>query len=588
MVKEMKNKKIRVVAYARVSTQKQVNDGNSLENQRSYFERELEKNTAYQLVSLPSNSHGIYADEGISGTKLKRPAFDRMMKDAGLAPIISDRTGKDSDDYEIVGEPSFDVIFVKDTSRFARNVSVDRLLKTLLKNGVSVHFLDIGKTSDSNEDMTYIQIFLTFSERESRDKSRKVRFGHREAHRRGDIATGGKVYGYNYVKKDKQHPYETGLFTIDEKEAELVRKIFDLYTEYGLGDYRICVKLYEEGYRNRNGNVFTTNTIARILKNEKYTGVNDAGKYDYGVDIFHKKITDAPYNTQDRIMAREATKQLKENGIVDRIPAIISVEQFVKAQEIRAQHCDQNKVVKAKYNGVTPYAKKVVCGKCGAYYISSSKQIVEGKRIRRYACMHRQRYNNDTIEKCMNPSVLETDLDKLITSKEFYHKKIEAFDDLLGAIIIAIDTLENAKNIDAEKQAEPLRRNLNTLQDKKSKLLDLYLDDKFSKKDLDSRVQSINNEITVLDKSIIQLTKTNEELEKQIRYLKQLYSEVETEQKELNVSMKDENIDIRKQLMDIEKIVVDLDGSLSMVLKSETELYQISDYIDDIINPYKL
>lgn len=87
-----------IAAYCRVSTDK-ADQLNSLEAQKEFFS-EYTKRTGDTLVRL-------YADEGISETKIKnRKEFFRMMSDAehGL----------------------FDIVVVKDISRFARN-TVDLL-----------------------------------------------------------------------------------------------------------------------------------------------------------------------------------------------------------------------------------------------------------------------------------------------------------------------------------------------------------------------------------------------------------------------------------------------------------------------------
>ena len=91
--------KKRVVAYARVST-KNAEQKDSLENQTTFFQRELERNTDCQFIKVNHSyrnhkgemesicDNGVYHDRGFSGTKLKRPAFDKMLEDAGLQAII--------------------------------------------------------------------------------------------------------------------------------------------------------------------------------------------------------------------------------------------------------------------------------------------------------------------------------------------------------------------------------------------------------------------------------------------------------------------------------------------------------------------
>lgn len=586
------SKKTRVVAYARVSTKAQVIDGNSLENQRTYFQRELSKNKDFTLVSLPTNDTGIYADEGVSGTKLKRPAFMRMLNDAGLKPVISARTDEETDDYEIVGKPLFDLIFVKDTTRFARNVSVDKLLKTLNQNGVTVYFLDLNKRTDNNEDMTYIQIFLSFGERESRDRSVKVKFGKAERRRQGDITIGGKIYGYNYVKINKKDRTQGNYLEIDEEEAKIVRMIYDLYTEECYGDFRICQILYDKGYRNRNGNKFTTNTIARILKNEKYTGTNDAGKYTYK-DMFKRRVSEVSYDDADRESARIATKKLEESGII-KIPAIISREQFDKAQAIRQAHCDHNKVVKCKYNGKTPFAHKVKCAECGSYYIANSAKRyknadgTEGRYVRRYACKHHTHYNGDTVKQCNNPTVKETDLIDALMSDQYTEVKLSQYEDVAGACELCIVALQDAINKPNDAKASVLKERREALSEKKQKLLELYLDGAYTKDELDSFAKKIDEDIRTLDSQIELATKNNDEIREMIKLVSEIFEDVNVESariKNQNLTSLDEIV-YKKRLREIDAMYIDAFGSISLTFKNTTDLERVSAYLDSIRKAY--
>ena len=106
-----------IAAYCRVSTDKE-DQLNSLETQKEFF-LEYTKRTGDNLIKL-------YADEGISGAKIKnRKEFQRMLADAekGL----------------------FDMVVVKDISRFARN-TVDLLqsVRKLKALGIETQFLTLS------------------------------------------------------------------------------------------------------------------------------------------------------------------------------------------------------------------------------------------------------------------------------------------------------------------------------------------------------------------------------------------------------------------------------------------------------------
>lgn len=112
-----KESKKRVCAYARVSTDHE-KQGDSLENQISYYERMIGANPEYEFV-------GVFADRGISGTTENRPEFKRML--------------------ELANQGEIDLIITKSISRFARNTTV--MLQTVreLKNiGVEIRFENIN------------------------------------------------------------------------------------------------------------------------------------------------------------------------------------------------------------------------------------------------------------------------------------------------------------------------------------------------------------------------------------------------------------------------------------------------------------
>ena len=140
---------MKLAAYCRVSTDKE-DQLNSLEAQKQFF-TEYTQRTGDVLVRL-------YADEGISGTKIKnRKEFLRMMKDAeqGL----------------------FDMVVVKDISRFARN-TVDLLqnIRKLKSLGIETQFLTANMTSMGNSEFV-LTIFGALAQEESANTSKRVKFG---------------------------------------------------------------------------------------------------------------------------------------------------------------------------------------------------------------------------------------------------------------------------------------------------------------------------------------------------------------------------------------------------------------------------
>ena len=113
-VKQSEQKKLRVAAYCRVSTDSDEQE-TSYEAQVTHYTEYIQKNPDWLFA-------GVYADNGISGTRTaKRDEFNRLIADCDAGKI--------------------DLVLTKSISRFARN-TVDLLetVRRLKENGVEVWF----------------------------------------------------------------------------------------------------------------------------------------------------------------------------------------------------------------------------------------------------------------------------------------------------------------------------------------------------------------------------------------------------------------------------------------------------------------
>lgn len=224
----------RVAAYARVSIGKDAML-HSLAAQVSYYSELIQHNPEYEYV-------GVYADEGLSGTRESRPEFQRMLKDC--------RDGK------------IDRILCKSISRFARNTVV--LLETVreLKGlGVSVYFEEQNIDTMSGDGEFMLSILASFAQEESRSVSENCKWRVRKKFEQG-IPTGFGMYGYEV---------RNGSFTIVPEEAEVVRRIFRMYLD-GMGSVRIMKALIADNIPAPEGGLWNASVIMMILRNEKYAG----------------------------------------------------------------------------------------------------------------------------------------------------------------------------------------------------------------------------------------------------------------------------------------------------------------------------
>ena len=550
-------RKRRVVAYARVSTDSE-DQRNSYENQKRYFERIIKANEDYEFL-------GVYADQGLSGTKLYRPEFDRLLRDAGLKRVVDEETGKPVDAYVIINKPIIDLIYVKDITRFARNVSADALLKTLAMNKVYVVYVTIDgveHTTETVDGIPYMQGALQAAEQFSRDISSKVKFGMREGAYNGNIFIGKQLYGYNYL------PHPENRLEIIEEEAEVVRLIFDLYVNEGLGSERVARELGARGIFTRRGKRFSSTTILSMLKNEKYYGMNDGMKY-YTGDLFGDR----------RLQRMPKDKQFRYE--TDKIPPIITEEIFFKAKKKREGNTS-HKQNKGRYLGKTDYAGILVCGKCGTTYQACGTSRTKTKVTRYFACRHRYRYDTENgIEQCMNPTTRQEDLDNLLNSTAYSFRRWNRVKQGLKELKYIRQILESRIDQDNEIEILETKKELEEMNLKKGKLLDLYLDDVFSKEQLDERIQPIEKIVQELNEKIKALSKTNEDLFNDISEISDIILVFEEENDILQAEANTGNIAnkySRKELLkDIESIVVSTDGSLSLNFKSLSIIRQLTE-----------
>lgn len=225
--------KVRLAAYCRVSTKKE-EQLDSLAHQKEFFAQYA----AREGMELTA----VYADEGVSGRQLRRRGqFARMMADAARG--------------------AFDLVAVKDISRFARN-TVDCLqaVRALRKLGIAVRFLSSGQESLGDSEFI-LTVYASLAQEESANLSRRVRFGKELNAKKGRVPP--MLYGYDRVD----------LFTlrICPAEAEVVRFLFARYLD-GWGTARLAQELNRRGVPTKLGKKWDARGVRRCLRNPVYGG----------------------------------------------------------------------------------------------------------------------------------------------------------------------------------------------------------------------------------------------------------------------------------------------------------------------------
>lgn len=456
---------MKVAVYTRVSTDSE-NQLNSLGNQQKHYVEFCNRNE-YELQHM-------YVDEGLTGTKLKREAFVNMLYDAGLN-IIEDQEGVR---FRVTKrEPKFDYIITKDVSRFSRTMNAIQVIDALREKNVYVLFEQNNiDTKDEKSDFM-LNLFLSFASQESQDRSIKVKFGLKQRAKEGKYHFGSeRMYGYNYDKEKKD-------FTVIEEEADVVRRIFDLYVNKGLGSRKIADTLNEDGITTHNGHLWNANGVVRTLKQEKYTGRVALQMYTYG--SIKKEVRS--------LKKRDENEWFYHDDI---LPGIISQEEFKQAQDIMSS--------RSKVRGVnTPtnmFSKKLKCAKCGKNYIRTN-QKQQGKTYYFYACATRRR-----TKQCDNHSVsllkLERELE-VYQSYKLYQYLVEQQNGVNQMLQSNIRAL-NIKKKFADKRKDVLLRQIQEKMEETDNLVESFLTASDTvKKVVERKIEKLENERQSLEAELL-------------------------------------------------------------------------------------
>lgn len=383
------NQKKRVCAYARVSTDTE-DQLHSFNAQKSEYLKKIHENEKWEFV-------GLYADEGISGTSIrKRPQFQKMIKDAKSGLI--------------------DLILTKSLSRFARN-TVDTLtvIRDLRKIDVEVFFEKENiYSSDSKVDFM-LTIFSSIAQEESRNISENIKWGFRKRFKEGKVHINTKRFlGYD---KDKD-----GKIIINEEQAKTVRMIFDMYIS-GTSQKKIADFLMENKIENGRHEVFwKPATISAILTNEKYAG--DA--------ILQKRVT-IDYLTHKSVKNEgHAPKYYIKNNHTPIIPR----KKFELVQELKKKRSKKRSI--SNYGNKYPLSGIVFCSHCGK--VMNRHYYNYRKPNQRVVLSCKNRYKDAS--SCSNKPIDNTALEFAVAEsiKHLQLEKPKLVDDTLEIVRSVLDT----------------------------------------------------------------------------------------------------------------------------------------------------
>lgn len=480
----------RVCAYCRVSTDSE-EQKNSYNSQCIYYTDYIKNHPGWEFA-------GIYADEGITGTSMrKREKFRLMIQDA--------LDGK------------FDMILCKSIARFARNVvDILNIIEQLNQKGIPILFENENLNSLDDKQGTRLQILISAANAEdySHSLSESIKWGRIRQIEQGKYPL-SKCYGY--IVKDKK-------MTINPKEAEIVKFIYQSFLN---GDsYRqIGRKLQERGVPSPTGKqVWHTTTVEDILKNVRYKG-----------DLHLQKTTVSDIKFRKQIKNDKG----KQYYISDHHKPIISKAQWSQVEKeilYRNNLRGFGESGRSTYSSKYPFSNMIYCTQCGSRFRRHSSETANGKMATWVCINHKHNKQN-----CSQKAILEARIEEAF---------VNVFNDLVKNKEQVIETiLNNIHTVLKERKEEESLEHIDKEITKKQGQL-MALVQGMGQMDTFKQSQEIMNEIE-------SLKKRKEEVKLESRYREMNLYRIEELREKINTTEIFEKFNggVFKQV--VEKILID-------------------------------
>ena len=428
-ITDRKTEANRAAIYARVSDKSQ--DG---EDKTSISEQTGDMEAYCEGKGLTITAR--YQEVGRGWSK-KRPEFQRMLADA--------RRGR------------FDTIVCWKSDRLSRGMYPAAALMEV----VEAHQIRLEAVLDAI-DMKTFGLMAAIGKIELDNFRERSTMGKRGTAKQGRAPTGRLPYGYRIG--------DDGRPEVIEEQAEVVRRIFQMYVHEGMRAYSIAVRLTDEEIPTQTGKLtWLQSRVHHILGNATYTGSWVYGKYRHVSTEDGMKVYDQPRDTWIEIP----------------VPQVIDDKTWERAQKLKKQRS-----IKAKRNTKVLYLLQhlLKCGECGRNFHTraswTTTSVRNGKAYsyelttprRYYMCNGTQSLRLRCREK---PYIRAEQLEEPIWSEV---KRVLQNPDLIVAGIAALDSQEGGGMEEEIAQAE---RDLRSIQMEEDRAIRLFVSGKITEAQLD-------------------------------------------------------------------------------------------------------
>jgi DNA invertase Pin-like site-specific DNA recombinase len=371
---------------------------------------------------------------------------------------------------ELINTGEYDGIICMDIDRLSRGNGMDSsyIMSVLQANNCKI--ITPNKTYDllNEMDEQFADMKFMFSRYELSTIRKRLITGRDTSVKEGRFMGSNAPYGYKIVKLKGE---KGNTLEVVPEEAQVVRMIFDWYTQEGLGAGSIAQKLTEIHISPRNVDEWSTEVVRKILTNEHYIGKLPWKKHVIGRKFVDGQLTKKKYHN-------------KEYEIHDgRHEAIISEEQFELAQQIRQDN--RTRPVKVDTQIRNPFGGVLHCGHCGNKMTLTIPSKKNPNAKPRFKCGKSKR--------CGCKSHFSEEVEKVIVSE---------MKEWLAGYIIQLELNDHHKDDGMEMSLEMLKNRLEELFDQQDSICELHEKKEYSDRLFQRRNAAIEAEIDQVESEI--------------------------------------------------------------------------------------
>lgn len=369
---------------------------------------------------------------------------------------------------ELVNTGEYDGVICMDIDRLSRGYESGYIMQILQMNGCKIITPDKTYDLNNEQDEQFADMKFMFSRIEHKTINKRLRAGRESSVKEGKFVGSIAPFGYEKIKLKGEKGYTLKILP---NEAEIVRMIFNWYTEKGLGTGQIANLLNDLHIKPRHSELWISGTVLHIIKNEHYIGKSVSKRYPIRKQFVDGKLVKKAY--------RNSNYELYDG----RHEPIISEEQFELARQFR----NNNYVAPTKQSCElsNPFAGLLRCEICGNLMRRNTSSTKKQNRHERFKCKNERN--------CGCKSNILEEVEEAI---------VEAMREWLDGYILTLDTDIPVVSDGLETALVLLQNQLEELFEQQDSICELHEKKEYSDRLFQRRNAAIEKEIDRVEADI--------------------------------------------------------------------------------------